>query len=77
MGVLADHLATIGKALGRATEAYNKAVGSLETRVLPAARRFRELGAVAGEEIPLLEAVEQEPRQLSLPSMGESGQSGA
>ncbi len=70
MAVLADHLNTMGKALGRATEAYNKAVGSLESRVLPAARRFRELGAVAGEEIPLLETVDQEPRQLSLPSMG-------
>jgi DNA recombination protein RmuC len=73
MGVLADHLATIGKALGRATEAYNKAVGSLETRVLPAARRFRELGAAAGAEIPLLDAVEQEPRQLSLPTVEDPG----
>ncbi|MDR7481603.1 MAG: DNA recombination protein RmuC [Armatimonadota bacterium] len=74
MGVLADHLATVGKALGRATEAYNKAVGSLETRVLPAARRFRELGAATGDEIPLLDVVEQEPRQLSLPSVGESAE---
>jgi hypothetical protein len=30
--------------------------------VLPAARRFRELGAAAGEDLPLLEAVTEHPR---------------
>jgi DNA recombination protein RmuC len=63
----AAHFDDIGGALGKATEAFNKAVGSMESRVLPAARRFRDLGAATGDEIPLLEAVDQQPRQLPLP----------
>jgi DNA recombination protein RmuC len=62
---LAEHLTSVGNSLGKAVDAYNKAVGSLESRVLPAARRFRELGAAAGEEIPLLEPVDRAPRVLT------------
>jgi len=38
----AGHLTTMGRNLGQSVDAYNKAVGSLESRVLPAARRFKE-----------------------------------
>jgi DNA recombination protein RmuC len=62
MGVLAAHLAKIGKGLDAAALAYNGAVGSLESRVLPAARRFKDLGAATGEEIPQLESLRHEPR---------------
>jgi len=63
----AAHFEDVGGALGKATEAFNKAVGSMESRVLPAARRFRDLGAATGDEIPILDAVDQQPRQLPLP----------
>ena len=63
----AAHFDDVGGALGKATEAFNKAVGSMESRVLPAARRFRDLGAATGDEIPILDAVDQQPRQLPLP----------
>ena len=33
-----------GQALSKAVERYNAAVGSLERRLMPAARRFQELG---------------------------------
>lgn len=69
--VLAEHLAEMGRALGKATETYNKAVGSLEARIFPAARRFRDLGAASGDEIPALEGVEQTPRQMTLPGAAE------
>ena len=63
--VLTGHLAEVGASLGRATTAYNRAVGSMEARVLPAARRFRELGAAAGEDLPVLESVTEHPRGLT------------
>lgn len=42
-----DHLRRMGKSLEGSMESYNLAVGSLERRVLPAARRLEELGASA------------------------------
>ena len=64
---LAGHFDSLGGALGRAVNAYNSFVGSMETRVLPAARRFRDLGASVGEDIAPLPAVEQAPRQPDAP----------
>lgn len=64
---LADHLSGIGRGLGRAVEEYNKAVGSLESRVLVAARKFKELGAAAGDELEAPQPVDQRPRRLAGP----------
>lgn len=65
MRTLAGHISEIGDGLGKANHAYNSAVGSLENRVLPAARRFRDLGAVSGDEIVVIEPVDTQPRQIS------------
>jgi len=62
--VLAGHMEKVGKGLDRAVDAYNKAVGSLETRVLVSARKFTELGAATGEEIPVVSHVEKSTREL-------------
>jgi DNA recombination protein RmuC len=45
LALFVDHLAKVGASLSRSVEAYNSAIGSLEARVLPQARRMRELGA--------------------------------
>ncbi len=74
MRVMADHLSSIGKGITRATEAYNSAVGSMEARVLPSARRFKELGAAGAGEIPAVDPVEATPRQLSVPDFGPDDQ---
>lgn len=66
MRTLAEHLTDIGKGLEKANSAYNSAVGSLEARVLPAARRFKELGASAGADIPLIEPINIKARPISL-----------
>jgi DNA recombination protein RmuC len=68
MTVLVDHLSNIGGAIGKAVESYNKAVGSLESRVLPAARKLDALDALDAEtkpELPELEPIEQTVRQLA------------
>jgi DNA recombination protein RmuC len=64
-----EHLERVGIALGRATGAFNEAVGSLEHRVLPSARRFRELGASAGAEIVPLKSVDVQARSLAAPEL--------
>jgi len=59
------HLQAIESALTKAVDSYNKAVGSLEGRVLPAARRLKELGAATGDELPVIEPVGETPRTLT------------
>jgi DNA recombination protein RmuC len=74
MRTLADHLSDVGSGLEKASSAYNGAVASLETRVLPAARRFRELGAATGNDITAIEPVDIQPRQLTLPELKKESQ---
>ncbi|HUP30052.1 MAG TPA: DNA recombination protein RmuC [Usitatibacter sp.] len=65
LGVMADHLARVGKSLGAATDCYNSAIASFESRVLVSARKFKELGATSREaEIIELRAVEGGTRRL-------------
>lgn len=69
LAVLGEHMAKLGTQLDRAVSTYNQTVGSLERRVFPAARRFSELGADGGKDIPILEPVEkstQAPQALEL-----------
>jgi DNA recombination protein RmuC len=63
--LLATHITAVGTGLDRAVESYNKAVGSLESRVLVSARKFAELGASVAEDIPELEPIETTARALS------------
>lgn len=65
LAVLIEHFARVGRALENSVDAYNKAVGSLESRVLPAARRFTDLGAGGPRDIPLLDPLDQAPRSLA------------
>lgn len=70
ISVMATHWRRVGKNLGDAVGAKNGAVASLETRVLPSARRFKELEAVAdGREIARIEQVELLPRALQAPEI--------
>jgi DNA recombination protein RmuC len=62
---LAGHITSVGTGLDRAVESYNKAVGSLESRVLVSARKFAELGASVADDIPQLEPIETTARALS------------
>jgi DNA recombination protein RmuC len=48
--VMARHMDQVGKALESSVQHYNRMTGSFERRVLSAARRFEDLGVVAGED---------------------------
>jgi DNA recombination protein RmuC len=73
MATMAEHIEDIGGDLHKAVGSYNKVVGSLERMVLPAARRFKELGVVAKKEIPELNPVDGDPRQLALTEIEQAG----
>lgn len=64
--VLADHVSGVGKGLSGAVTAYNKAVGSLEGRVLVTARRMADMGVVgsAGKSLNCPPTVDTNPRAL-------------
>jgi DNA recombination protein RmuC len=63
--VMGGHFAAMGGGLKRALGAYNDAVGSLESRVLPAARRFRDLNVGSeAKEIEVLAPLDTVPREL-------------
>ncbi len=61
---LAHHFTELKKGLDRSVEAYNKAVGSLEGRVLVSARKFKELGASTGSDINDVEVIDKSTRVL-------------
>ena len=68
MRTLAGHLADIREGLEGAVGAYNKAIGSIDKRVLPTARKFRDLGAGPGEAIATLDRIDT---GLRLPAAAE------
>jgi DNA recombination protein RmuC len=65
---LGGHVDRLGRALAKAVSTYNQAVGSLESRVLPSARKLSELGVVDGE-LTVPAAVDETPRALSAPEL--------
>jgi len=64
MGVFLRHLSKAGRQLGSAVNAYNEAVGSAESRVLPQIRRFQELGAASGEDPESPKPIDQAVRSI-------------
>jgi DNA recombination protein RmuC len=68
LATMTDHFGKVGRSLHSAVEDFNRAVGSFEGRVLPAARRFRELAVGGKQEIAVLEPVDGVPRDLSATS---------
>lgn len=65
--VFTEHLQELGKDLDRAIAAYNKAIGSFDSRVLVSARKFTDLGLSSNKEIPIVQKSDLTARQLSAP----------
>ncbi len=68
IGVMGGHLDKIGRSLKGAVDAYNGAIGSIESRVLVTARQFEDIG-VARDELPAVEPVTHVPRPLTAPEL--------
>ena len=63
--VFGEHMSSLGRTLQQTVNHYNRGVGSLEGRLLPAARKLEDLGVVAdGSAIPTLDPVELDVRKL-------------
>jgi len=58
LAVFGEHLGKLGKSLGSSVDSFNKAVGSLEQQILPAARRFPELGLRVQRDLEVIEPVD-------------------
>jgi DNA recombination protein RmuC len=70
IGKMAEHFGAVGKALEKSVKSYNQAISSLETRVLPTTRKFKELGAASSAaSIDLLQPLENEPRSIQAPEL--------
>jgi DNA recombination protein RmuC len=66
---LAEHFETVGRSLAKSVQAYNSAVGTLESRVLVTARRLKDKGVTAPDEFPEPEAIDETPRPLGAPEL--------
>ncbi len=64
LGTFVGHMNKVGKQLAGSVENYNRAVGSLERKVLPGARKFVELGIRPKKELEQLEPIESLPRTM-------------
>lgn len=64
LGTMGDHLDRLGRSLTSAVTSYNKAVGSLETRVLVSARKLNEMG-IGADQLTGPDVVDEPVRPLT------------
>ena len=64
LATFADHLGKLGRSLGSSVDHFNRAVGSFDSRVLPGARRFVEMGVGAQKEVAQPEQIDKLPRSV-------------
>ncbi len=80
LGTMGGHVAKLGSSLKASVEKYNSFVGTLETRVLPTARRIGAFDAASLDAVPAgagpeksafsgIQAVEATPRLLGAPEL--------
>ena len=68
LGALGGHFDKVGRGLTSVVKAYNDAVGSIESRVFPSARRFRDL-RLSDKELGEVHGVDANVRLLTAPEL--------
>ena len=71
LATMGGHFGNLGKRLSKAVEAFNETLGSLETRVLPTARRFPELGISSKQELAPVEPIDLAVRSATASELSE------
>jgi len=66
LGTFTGHLAAVGTKLDSSVQSYNKAIASLETRVIPNMRKIKELGADPGKDTATAQPIDITTRELKL-----------
>lgn len=72
LGTLGGHVDRLGKALTKAVDAYNSTLGSIDSRVMPAARRFGEL-LVTDHELPRASMIDAATRPVTAAELADVG----
>jgi DNA recombination protein RmuC len=68
LSLMGDHIGRVGKSIGDSVSRYNDLVGSIDSRVMVTARKFKELGAAdSGIDIASPPQIENTPRALAPP----------
>lgn len=71
VGTFLGHLSKAGRQLNSAVGAYNDAISSAETRVLPQMRRIQELGATRGEDVEVPKRIERQAKPVAAKELEE------
>jgi DNA recombination protein RmuC len=69
LATVGEHMNRLGRSLDSAVDSYNKAAGSMESRVLVTARKFKDLQAAPDKEMKPVEQVEHVTRSLQAPEL--------
>ena len=63
--VLATYFSKLGASIDLSVKNYNELLGSLETRVIVTARKISELGSKSDKEVPSIEPIDRQTREIS------------
>jgi DNA recombination protein RmuC len=77
LAVMVEHLEGVGRNLKQAAQSYDSLVGSLETKVLPGARRFKDLGVTSARDVEVVEPLRLDVRTVIKPELTGRGDADA
>jgi DNA recombination protein RmuC len=69
LATMTGHLENVGANIKQAADSYDRLIGSLELKVLPGARKFKDLGVNTSKELPEVDPLHLEVRRLVKPEL--------